>query len=143
MAIIPVTTNGIRLLAQLMRAEALSDGNLAMLMVGNVGVNRVYANCLDFKNINNIQQMVFQDPGGFTSTKQGFFYHRPTAHEKTLARKAVRGKKYYPASYALWFFKPGGNTCPTQWFGQWNTGKYKSFCYFHPTDQKCPHLYSK
>ena len=46
-----------------MRAEAESDGNMGMLLVGNVCVNRVLANCHDFKNINTIQQMVFQSPG--------------------------------------------------------------------------------
>ena len=37
------------LLARLMRAEAEGDGQLGMLLVGNVGVNRVLADCLDFK----------------------------------------------------------------------------------------------
>lgn len=53
----------VELLARLMRAEAESDGNMGMLLVGNVCVNRVLANCHDFKNINTIQQMVFQSPG--------------------------------------------------------------------------------
>ena len=45
----------LELLARLMRAEALGEGNLGMLMVGNVGINRVIANCLTFKlNINII-----------------------------------------------------------------------------------------
>ena len=35
------TTKELDLMARLMRAEALSDGALAMLMVGNVIVNRV------------------------------------------------------------------------------------------------------
>ena len=35
----------INLLARIMRAEALGEGNLGMLMVGNVGVNRVLAGC--------------------------------------------------------------------------------------------------
>ena len=38
----------LELLARLMRAEALGEGNLGMLMVGNVGINRVTANCLTF-----------------------------------------------------------------------------------------------
>ena len=58
----------VKLLARLMRAEAESEGELGMLMVGNVGINRVLANCLDFKNIRTIEQMVFQRPGGFEST---------------------------------------------------------------------------
>ncbi len=60
-----VRTNSeeIKLLARLMRAEAEGDGPLGMLMVGNVGVNRVIADCLDFKPIRTIRQMVFQSPG--------------------------------------------------------------------------------
>ena len=37
-----------------MRAEAESEGQQGMLMVGNVIVNRAIANCLTFKNINTI-----------------------------------------------------------------------------------------
>ena len=36
-------TKELDLMARLMRAEALGEGNLGMLMVGNVGVNRVLA----------------------------------------------------------------------------------------------------
>ena len=36
------------LCARIMRAEALAEGDLGMLMVGNVVVNRTIANCLDF-----------------------------------------------------------------------------------------------
>ena len=46
------------LLARIMRAEALAEGNLGMLMVGNVVVNRVIANCLTFKNIRSINDVV-------------------------------------------------------------------------------------
>ena len=62
-----------------MRAEAEEDGNLGMLMVGNVGVNRIRSNCLDFKNIRSIPQMVFQSPGGFEATQKGYFYQRARA----------------------------------------------------------------
>ena len=34
-----------------MRAEAVGEGDLGMLMVGNVGINRVLADCLTFKDI--------------------------------------------------------------------------------------------
>ncbi|GGD75387.1 hypothetical protein GCM10010911_36660 [Paenibacillus nasutitermitis] len=50
-----------------MRAEAEGEGDLGMLMVGNVGVNRILGNCIDFRNIRNMQ-MVFQSPGGFEAT---------------------------------------------------------------------------
>ena len=44
------TTKELDLLARLMRAEALGEGELGMLMVGNVIVNRTIADCLTFKN---------------------------------------------------------------------------------------------
>lgn len=65
MAVIPYTEEDVKLLARLMRAEAEGEGNLGMLMVGNVGVNRVRADCLDFKEIPSIRKMVYQRPGGF------------------------------------------------------------------------------
>ena len=41
MGVIEATQKEVELLARLMRAEAESDGNMGMLLVGNVGVNRV------------------------------------------------------------------------------------------------------
>ena len=48
MAIIKYTTKEKELLARLMRAEAIGEGDLGMLMVGNVIVNRALADCLTF-----------------------------------------------------------------------------------------------
>ncbi|HET7628653.1 MAG TPA: cell wall hydrolase [Bacillales bacterium] len=141
MAVIRATSEDIKLLARLMRAEAVSDGNLAMLMVGNVGVNRVLANCLDFEGIRTIPQMVYQRPGGFEATLYGFFYRRARQHDINLARKVIQGQRYYPASNSLWFFEPSGE-CPAQWFDQWNVGRYKSFCYYAPAESECPHVYN-
>jgi len=39
------TTKELDLLARIMRAEAQTEGDLGMLMVGNVVVNRVIADC--------------------------------------------------------------------------------------------------
>ena len=60
MAIINYSTKERSLLARIMRAEALSDGNLAMLMVGNVIINRAIADCLTFKNIRTITDVIYQ-----------------------------------------------------------------------------------
>lgn len=65
MSIIQHTSKERDLLARLMRAEAVGEGNLGMLMVGNVGVNRVLANCLTFKDITTISKMIYQNPGDF------------------------------------------------------------------------------
>ena len=60
-----------------MRAEAEGDGQLGMLLVGNVGVNRVRAGCLDFNDIRNLQDMVFQSPGGLKQRRKGIFINVP------------------------------------------------------------------
>jgi len=140
MAYIRATSNDEALLARLMRAEAEGEGQLGMLMVGNVGVNRIRSNCLDFKGIRNMSQMVYQRPGGFEATIKGYFYQHAREREKRLARRAIRGERTYPASSALWFFKPGGG-CPGQWFNQPNVGRFKAHCFYRPYPAKCPRVY--
>jgi N-acetylmuramoyl-L-alanine amidase len=58
MAVIKASSEDVKMLARLMRAEAEGEGDLGMLMVGNVGVNRVRGGCLDFLNIRSIPDMV-------------------------------------------------------------------------------------
>ena len=58
--ILKYSSKELDLCARLMRAEALSDGELGMLMVGNVVTNRVLASCLTFKNIKTITDAVYQ-----------------------------------------------------------------------------------
>ncbi|SDB81678.1 N-acetylmuramoyl-L-alanine amidase [Pelagirhabdus alkalitolerans] len=139
MAVVAHNTNDVQLLARLMRAEAEGDGNLAMLMVGNVGINRVIEDCLDFTDIRTIREMVYQSPGGFEATQKGYFYQRAREREKVLARRVINGERFHPATRSLWFFMPGG-PCPSQWFGQWNTGRYKSHCFYAPLAGECPRL---
>lgn len=140
MAVIAANEEDVKLLARLMRAEAEGEGELGMLMVGNVGVNRVKVVCLDFKNIDSVSKMVFQNPGGFEATQKGYFYQRARQKEIDLARKVINGNRYHPASYSLWFFRPEGD-CPPQWYGQANSGRYKAHCFFEPTGDDCPSVY--
>ena len=140
MAVIKANNADVKLLARLMRAEAEGQGQLGMLMVGNVGVNRVKANCLDFQDINSINRMVFQSPGGFEAIQKGYFYQRAREQEIRLARRSINGERNHPASYALWFFMPEGS-CPAQWYGQWNSGRFKSHCFFTPTNADCPSVF--
>jgi N-acetylmuramoyl-L-alanine amidase len=140
MAVIAYNESDVKLLARLMRAEAEGDGQLGMLMVGNVGVNRVRVHCLDFKDITSLRKMVYQRPGGFEATQKGYFYQRARQKDIDLARKTIRGMRYHPASNSLWFFRPEGS-CPVQWFNQYNTGRYKSHCFFSPTQSDCPKAY--
>ncbi len=126
------------MLARLMRAEAEGDGTQGMLLVGNVGINRVRANCLDFKDIRSIEQMVFQSPGGFEATAKGYFYQAAREQDIKLARRVIKGERFVPGTTSLWFYNPFGADCRAQWWGQWNTGKYKSHCFYSPLDsEKC------
>lgn len=96
MAVIPYNESDVDLLARLIRAEAEGDGNQGMLMVGNVGVNRVRADCLDFVDIRSINDMVYQQPGGFEATIKGYFYQRARGSEKRLARRTIKGGRFPP-----------------------------------------------
>lgn len=136
MGVIACNNQEIKLLARLMRAEAESDGNLAMLMVGNVGVNRVLANCLDFKNIKSIEQMVFQHPGGFESTLYSYFYQAARQNDINLAKRVIKGERFSPATFALWFYNTSESSCKAQWWNQWNSGKYKSHCFYSPVESE-------
>lgn len=141
MGVIPYNEEHVKLLARLMRAEAEGEGQQGMLMVGNVGVNRVKGNCLDFKNIRNLQQMVFQRPGGFEATQKGYFYQRAREQDIALARRVIEGQRFWPANFALWFFRPDG-PCPPTWYNQQNTGRFKKHCFFQPSGEDCPGVYS-
>ncbi|BFH70143.1 MAG: cell wall hydrolase [Paenibacillus dendritiformis] len=140
MAVIKANSEDVRLLAQLLRAEAEGEGELGMLMVGNVGVNRILVDCLDFANVRNMRDMVFQSPGGFESTQKSYFYQRPRESEIRLARRAVNGERTWPATYALWFFRPEGE-CPATWYNQPNSGRFKAHCFFAPSGDDCPDVY--
>ena len=137
------TSKELDLCARLMRAEALGDGELAMLMVGNVIVNRAIANCLDFKNIRSITDVVYQKPGGFVGTNSNLFNSgKATSKEKSLAERVLKGEYYYPATNALWFYAPAKNeNCKFTWFKQRNTGRYKTHCFYAPDEGVCNELY--
>lgn len=140
MAVIKATDKDIQMLGRLMRAEAEGEGELGMLMVGNVSVNRVLGNCLDFREIRTIPQMAFQSPGGFEAVQKPYFYQRARERDTRLARRVVKGERTHPASNALWFFRPTGS-CPATWYNQANTGRFKAHCFFAPTAQDCPDVY--
>lgn len=136
MAIIKHNDSEIKLLARLMRAEAESDGKKGMLCVGNVCVNRALAKCLDFKKINTIEKAVMQKPGGFEATSKSYFYQAARKQDIELAKRIIAGEKFHPASKALWFYNSFGAGCRAQWWGAWNTGKYKSHCFYTPTESE-------
>ncbi len=130
------------LLARLMRAEAVGEGDLGMLMVGNVGVNRVLADCLTFKNVTNISQMIYQEPGGFSGKDSPLFFSNPTDKEKQLATRVIRGEYYYPATNSLWFYAPTkGTSCKTKWWDQSLSGRYKNHCFYNPDPGVCKQIH--
>lgn len=139
-AVIKTNSEDVRTLARLMRAEAEGEGEQGMLMVGNVGVNRILSNCLDFQGIRMMNDMVFQSPGGFEATQKGYFYQKARDRDIRLAQRVINGEKIRPASNALWFFRPAGD-CPDTWYSQVNTGRFKAHCFFSPTVQDCPNVY--
>ena len=114
--IINYTNKEKELLARIMRAEAIGEGDLGMLMVGNVVVNRALANCLTFKNTRTITEVLYQNPGGFSGIDSPLFFSNPTTIEQNLAERVLRGEYYYPATNALWFYAPkGSENCNITW----------------------------
>ncbi|OIJ14130.1 cell wall hydrolase [Anaerobacillus arseniciselenatis] len=140
MAVIKANQKDRKMLARLIRAEAEGEGDLGMLKAGNVMVNRVRSACLDFEHINSIPEMTYQSPGGFEAVLHGYFYQRAREHELRLVDKLIKGNRYDPAEFALWFFRPDG-PCPAQWWGQWNSGRYKEHCFYTPLAGECPDVY--
>lgn len=142
MTVIKHTTKERDLLARLMRAEAIGEGDLGMLMVGNVVTNRALAECLTFKDIRTIQEAIYQDPGGFSGTDSQLFFSNPTATEKNLADRVLRGEYYHPATHALWFYAPtAGTNCLTTWWEQAFSGRYKNHCFYRPDPGTCKQIY--
>ena len=130
------------LLARLMRAEAVGEGSLGMLMVGNVGANRVLADCLTFKNIRTISEMIYQNPGGFSGKDSPLFFSNPTTTEKSLADRVLKGEYYHPATNALWFYaSKTGEICKSTWYDQRNSGKYKNHCFYIPDPGVCKQIH--
>src|SRR5699024_11740991 len=96
------------LLARIMKAEALGEGEECMLMVGNVVVNRVVANCDVFKNTRTISEVIYQK-NAFSGVGQPLFNQPVNAKEKELALRNIDGYRIEPATNALWFKNPGRN----------------------------------
>lgn len=119
----------IELLARIMKAEALGEGDEGMLMVGNVVVNRVVANCDVFKNTRTLSEVIYQK-NAFSGVGQPLFNQAVNAKEKELALKNIEGFRIEPAYSALWFKNPGARvTCPQTFYGSL-TGRFKNHCFY-------------
>ncbi|MGP4080782.1 cell wall hydrolase [Pseudalkalibacillus sp. R45] len=138
------TNTDVDLMARMMRAEAVGDGKLGMLFVGNVIVNRARADCLDFRDVRSIPQVIYQVQGGnysFEAVQKGnLFYSRARTSEKKLAKKNLEFWREHPAKFALWYFNPYA-PCPPTWYGQPFSGQFKNHCYYEPAAGSCDSVY--
>lgn len=134
----------IDLLARMMRAEAEGEGKQGMLYVGNVIVNRLVADCLDFTDLRSIDDVIFHVQGGnysFEAVQKGnLFYERARPVEKRLAKQTLDYWRDHPGKYALWYFNPSG-PCPPTWYGQPFTGQFKEHCFYEPVAGTCESVY--
>ncbi|HEY4553195.1 MAG TPA: cell wall hydrolase [Bacillaceae bacterium] len=140
MAVVKARESDIDLLARLLRAEAEGEGVQGMLMVGNVGINRIRANCSDFRGLRTIPQMIYQ-PHAFEAVQHGYFYQKARERERGLARRAIQGERIWPSKYSLWYFRPEGD-CPATWYDQPLVARYKLHCFYEPTAEECENVYS-
>ncbi|MFD1929567.1 cell wall hydrolase [Sporosarcina siberiensis] len=135
----------IDVMARMMRAEAEGEGKQGMLYVGNVIVNRAVADCLDFKEVRTINDVVFQIQGGnysFEAVQKGnLFYQRARGIEKKLAKQNLDSWRQHPAHYALWYFNPYA-PCPPTWYNQPFTGQFKDHCFYEPIGGTCESVYN-
>lgn len=145
MAVVKARKQDIDMLARLLRAEAVGEGEKGMLLVGNVGINRIRANCSDFKGIRTIPQMINQ-PHAFEALLHGMYYQNARERERRLAQRAVNGERNWPARFSLWYFRPGTAKaplpCPPTWYNQPLVGRYKLHCFYEPTAKECENVYN-
>ncbi|MEC0245129.1 cell wall hydrolase [Paenibacillus chitinolyticus] len=145
MAVVKAREQDINMLARLLRAEAETEGEMGMLLVGNVGINRVRANCSDFKGIRTIPQMINQ-PHAFEALQHGLYYQKARERERRLAQRAVNGERNWPGKFSLWYFRPGTfenpGPCPPTWYNQPLAGRWKKHCFYEPTGEECENIYN-
>lgn len=138
------TAEDVDLIARMMRAEAVAEGQVGMLMVGNVIVNRAISYCLDFSNVNTIRDVIFQIQGAnfsFEAVQKGeLFWFGAREIERNLARMALDFWTMHPSKFSLWYFNPFG-PCPETWYGQPFTGQYGAHCFYEPVANTCPSVY--
>jgi N-acetylmuramoyl-L-alanine amidase len=137
-------SSDVDLMARMMRAEAEGEGKQGMLYVGNVIVNRLKANCLDFNDLREIRDVIFQVQGGnfsFEAVQKGnVFYQGSRSAERRLAKQNLDYWREHPGKYALWYFNPYG-PCPPTWYNQPLSGQFKQHCYYEPIADTCDSVY--
>ncbi|MBB3113098.1 N-acetylmuramoyl-L-alanine amidase [Paenibacillus phyllosphaerae] len=141
------TSSDVDLLARLMRGEAQAEGEKGMLTVGAVVINRAVVRCSDFKNVNNINDVIYHYMNGdamFDAILEPDFYQKSRERERRLAEQTIKGWREWPSKYSLWYFNPWGPTsqaCPAMWYGQPLAGTWKNHCFYQPTSAECAEIY--
>ena len=131
MARISYNEKEVELLARLMKSEAKGEGDEGMLLVGNVVINRVVANCDIFRNARTIREVVYQK-NQFAGVDTPLFNEPVNTLELELALRCIEGYRNEPATNALWFINPGTNvSCPETFYGRLS-GRYKKHCFYNP-----------
>ena len=141
MPLIPYNESDVDLLARLIRAEAEGEGRQGEELVGCVVVNRVFCDCLDFKQLRTVRDAVYQSPGGFEAVQYGYFINvlvnqKKKSHEKFYK---VNGAGLHDGLF--WYFRPVG-ACPPEWYNQPFVGQFKSHCFMNQVVmnvRKCIH----
>lgn len=127
-------TKDIDLLGRLMRSEATGEGSFGMLLVGNVVINRVVANCDVFRNTRTIREVIYQK-NAFEGVGAPLFVGSATGKERELALKNIQGYRAEPANRALWYRNPGATTpCQPFWYGDFS-GRFKLHCFYNPEEK--------
>ena len=105
MARIKYSTEEVDLLARLIKSEALGEGEQGMLLVGNVVINRVVANCDVFRNTRTITEVVYQK-NAFSGVGTPLFNEPVDGLLRQIALRCINGYRNEPATNALWFKNP-------------------------------------
>ena len=131
MARIKYSPEEVDLLARLIKSEALGEGEQGMLLVGNVVINRVVANCDVFRNTRTITEVVYQK-NAFSGVGTPLFNEPVNELLRQIALRCINGYRNEPATNALWFKNPGTNVaCPEKFYGNLS-GRFKQHCFYNP-----------
>ena len=137
-AVIKYTDAELDLLARLMRAEAEGDGQLGMLLVGNVGVNRVRSDA-SISMIFEVCRIWFFKVLEASKRRRNRIFISVLVRWIEIWQGALSTANVSLRRTIIMVFHARGD-CPAQWYNQWNTGRFKSHCFFSPTVQDCPNL---
>lgn len=80
-----------------MQGEAGGDGQLGMLLVGHVGVNRVLQTASTLKRFEHLNKWYIKVQVVLKQLKKGYFYQRARPEDIALSRRVIQGQRFRPA----------------------------------------------